>query len=923
MRVEYLKLENFKGIWVGMRKKIIEIDFSESAKQLILLIGRNGSGKSCIMSMLHPFPESFDSKRSSIILDDKSGYKEIHISNNDAYYIVMHHYGKKNKSFITRIIGEDETELNPAGGIRTFYDVVKTELGVTPDHFKLIRVGSNSDNIIDLNSSQRKQFMGKFTPSIQEYLDAYKVVNDKLNTSAKEIRFLVDELSKLDDIEKINSQIKIFSNTLKSHAAHKQRLETAKAKLLAENKIIDEDVSQVKDELVEFNRISFEITTNISQLETLTSTYPKLANLTVSDMDEKIKATKEKITSLKKSVTVLEKEVNTANTTVVLLTSNLSKYKSDLRKYSVKPDRSIDVLRTRLDTSNNQLLTLQEQLQNNFEEYSIDKVTEDLQQYTSNDIRAIQQVCARLVAAKNELSSTDEFDDKYILGLLKTPLETLNEKQTEIQQHIVKLEADADRQTRKVNKLNIAVVESETTKTIANMCSNTKCKVYQLREQVANTENELAIEVAYQEVVNTELLDHVRMDNIYRAVISHHSTFHSIPMLFEMNETLKLKKELYALLLQKKMDYVEYLFNAPVSVVESLFNFDKCWTMMSTLKKAADLEISIQNTTETISNYANSEALTAQLNTDVTETIAALEKATTDANDKNAAYQAESDKCDRQNSVLDIYTELKLYLATDAALQKELAVYSKIFEKNKTKLAKQKENLEELDRVSDQIEEVIGMIDELNESVLSEKLKLSRIAEFNTRKEALLASKEKLQIVKEAIDIKTGIPLHILGGYLDEIKHATNDLLALVFDNDLEIDFSVTDSDFSIPVYQNGVPYNDDVTSCSQGETALIKCCLSLGITSYAAKLSHNKYNIVCLDEIDAELDKSKRLKFMDILSRQLAMLNSEQCFVVTHNDAFQTADIGMILLPDANVDTDDADFMANKEIIGDFRTLE
>ena len=55
MKVTYLKLKNFVNIKAGMKKTEVEIDFTKSKNKIILLCGPNGSGKTSLLSEMHPF----------------------------------------------------------------------------------------------------------------------------------------------------------------------------------------------------------------------------------------------------------------------------------------------------------------------------------------------------------------------------------------------------------------------------------------------------------------------------------------------------------------------------------------------------------------------------------------------------------------------------------------------------------------------------------------------------------------------------------------------------------------------------------------------------------------------------------------------------------------------------------------------------
>ena len=94
MKITYLKLKNFVNIKVGMNKTEIEIDLSKSKNKLTLLCGPNGSGKTSLLSELHPFANSGNMDvrgEANLIIEGKDGYKEVHIQDKDDEYIIKHH----------------------------------------------------------------------------------------------------------------------------------------------------------------------------------------------------------------------------------------------------------------------------------------------------------------------------------------------------------------------------------------------------------------------------------------------------------------------------------------------------------------------------------------------------------------------------------------------------------------------------------------------------------------------------------------------------------------------------------------------------------------------------------------------------------------------------------------------------------------
>ena len=94
MRIKRLKLKNFASIYAGMNLKEIDIDFTKCQNDVTLLVGKNGSGKTSILSNLHPFPYlgNLDLRNSqSLILEGKDGLKIFECVDNENEYRFEHH----------------------------------------------------------------------------------------------------------------------------------------------------------------------------------------------------------------------------------------------------------------------------------------------------------------------------------------------------------------------------------------------------------------------------------------------------------------------------------------------------------------------------------------------------------------------------------------------------------------------------------------------------------------------------------------------------------------------------------------------------------------------------------------------------------------------------------------------------------------
>ena len=117
MKILRLKLVNYIGIKKGLDLDELELNIPDNDIPFIMLIGKNGSGKSTILSQLHPFKDSFDDRK-DLIIPNTIGIQEFDFEVDGVIYKVKHVFDNKTSSFIS----VNDEELNPNGGVRTFED---------------------------------------------------------------------------------------------------------------------------------------------------------------------------------------------------------------------------------------------------------------------------------------------------------------------------------------------------------------------------------------------------------------------------------------------------------------------------------------------------------------------------------------------------------------------------------------------------------------------------------------------------------------------------------------------------------------------------------------------------------------------------------------------------------------------------------
>ena len=181
MWIKSIILENFKNIKTGLKANRLEIDFSKRENVICLITGPNGMGKTSLLSCLTPFATlgNLDIRENNqLILDRMPGYKQIVIMNGNDEIDIEHFYSvNKDSHSVKSYFKLNGAELNPNGNVTSFKSIVNEVLHIDMDYLKLIRLGDNVTNLIKLKGTERKNFMSKMLPSVDNYLKYYKKIS--------------------------------------------------------------------------------------------------------------------------------------------------------------------------------------------------------------------------------------------------------------------------------------------------------------------------------------------------------------------------------------------------------------------------------------------------------------------------------------------------------------------------------------------------------------------------------------------------------------------------------------------------------------------------------------------------------------------------------------------------------------------------
>lgn len=834
MRILYLRLKNFSMILTGLNALDIQIDFSKAKNKIILLEGPNGIGKTTIMSTIHPFATNgtFDIRNEvSLIIEGEEGYKEIHIQDGSDIYVIKHfYYPNKDTHTSKSYIEKNGIELNENGNVTSFKDIVKDELDLEIDYLKLIRLGSNVKGFIDLKSTDRKAFMSKILSEVDIFLRLHKKISKDITAVKSVLSHNIDKIKKLgiDDLDMVQKEIEV---TRSSIVDLNKNLMTMNEKWAICNhelsKLPDGKTlnSMLKDTQKDYQtKLRLIEKTNIGDVD---------VNSIIKELESKINNTAQKLSILNEKILLYKNQLND-------YISNKKTLMVELDKESTKEDVS----------------SLESMIKNltSFVEKS-DVVFRDFKpEYNKNELETAISV---IYTNQRALDITYEFGEKPVKKVIK-----LMRKEHSVQEFVS-------------NKLN--VISSNKMKANSNYvferllkkfpilypnCGDSSCGVFKFWKEfksIIDQKNIDDVDIETEEFYNYMNLAYTNIKRVFYSFGDNKELFMKMPL--DIQEMLKLDK-IYEHISKTEIIYDrDILYDQLTRITEYDIYLDK----KNELKKYKD-ELEIKK------NSSNKKMLLMQLNTINTQ-IEDIYAKLKELSDEEVTLDSTLDKL---NSDYKDYSSAKIYMDEKDNIELSITEYTnqlKSVNELETNIGylEHDHSMTELD-LDKQIRKVSNLEFKCNEyNTLSEELR-------NLRDEY-----EEMNNIKDALSSKEGIPLLYINIYLRRTKEIANELLDIVYNGDMYIkSLKAKEDKFPIPYYKNNQLIKD-IAMASQGERSIASLSLSFALSCQ----NLSKYNIMLLDELDSTLDTNNRKLFIKILEKQMEFVDSEQVFLISHNDMF------------------------------------
>lgn len=845
MWIKHIILENFASVKVGMKVNRIEIDFLNRRNKICLLLAPNGTGKTSLLSTFTPFATlgNLDVRDSgNLIIPGKSGYKEITIMDRGNEYLIKHFYSPNKESHsVKSYIQKNSEELNENGNVRSFQSFVEAELGIEINFLKLVRLGNNVTNLLKLSATDRKKFLSNLLQELDVYLNYYKKLTEDSRILKNQISHTSDKMSKtgIDDVKEAEKSLDYLSNEV-------AELNTKKDRLFREYGAIEDRMNQIHITDIRDRR-------NIVEKKVNKALKAQEKNQSLLTLDEYLNLSKRQekdITKLKEKILSIQL---TKNMLIELIDSLLTE--SDSLKTQLEKEKNNEAIVSAKNIFHKLRVQMNDE-SSTFKDFH--------PSYSKSELNDLLSV---MIQIDQILSTTYEFGSKPI----KKVTSLIKEKRS-VSNFINNGLLEYDSTKRERSSLLYRLMDG--VDKIQPECDHKECGMYKLwfdinalmhKEEKIKASDETEEFYKYMDIINRRIVNVLDLISSVQEIIKklpdeRKNDFRS-DVIFDRIEHLQpiVDRELYNVLLTEITEYERYM-----ELVDRCKDAEKTYEILKANSNESYLSDKYEEVLSKLEDKENELSNNKQLLQESEENLSSLQDELEYTNDMIVA-----------KSELD---ELKNELS---GLQKDIDLYNSLtVDKHKTVVELEDVNKLLTKRTNEQYQLMLA------------------IDNFKTLNKELIRYKKlytENSYIKRAMSAKEGIPLEFINIYMSNIQSTINDLLDIVYDGDLTIDdFRINADEFRIPYIKDGylIP---DIIQASQGETAFLSIALSFALISESIL----NYNIILLDEVDGNLDKKYRKKFIAVLEKLIDMIDAEQIFLISHNDLFSMYPVDVLSLLD------------------------
>lgn len=877
MRITYIRLENYIGIYNGRGDEVLEIDLSQNVNPIVIIRGTNGSGKSTLLKSLTPINDD-----SNAIVPGVTGRKVIRYLHNGITYEIeyVHPIDKEGKGKRKQTRGQvykygpnGKEELNPTWNVSSAKDIIYSLFNLDSNFLALSQLSSEDRGLADKRPAERKSFVSSIISGIEAYNAMYKIISKKHSMYKSLIQSLTAKINRIGNKEDLdlryNTITKQVSQAISDRDASIQRIAMLRAKLDENNaeklleeytKIRDKYELNKKDRVLLTNSLSqyykdrssniytveerakfirdeeMELSENKAKLPQWEESYKTASNeyssceLKIADINTEINKKKSRLETFI-DADFSEEEFGRYNEAV----ANLNAIENDIDKldYRIDNKSEYDRLKELFDMMNNFSYAIMDRYEFITRE-DVDTLVTRNSSFYENTLATITKEIEACTKARISTEADMGFYESLVDKTKNLELKPKDCKFTDCVFIVEAIEAEKKKPKDALVKLSskLKKLEEELKELNDNLHLTNEAKSFMDKLE--------ALQVVFES--NTSYLSKIGADGIWKGFIESITN----------NTTAKFLEE--------------YIYRATNS-----------YNLLEAKESVSKIVDSLK---ESAIKYNANKTIIDEINGDI-ERMEAERKGY--ERDLNIAYEN---------------------MGNYSALRDEYDCLIREAETNLPHLDKIQEidlEMRELEKKADESKAKRDLIKELNAKILEESAVAERckdnyneliaqrddiahnkilIDEYHKEMQEYTDNYERIEAIKYYVSPNTGIQTIFIGAYMNDIMVKANELASCIFGGEFVIQpFVINETEFRIPCLGSGL-MNDDISSMSTSQICMLSMIISFAILANAS----TDYNILKLDEIDGGLDTENRIQFITLLGNLISMVGCEQCFLISHN---------------------------------------
>lgn len=895
MRIEFIALDNYIGIFNGTGKRHIEFDFTQ-CKNVIAIRGFNGSGKSTLMRTLNPFPDS-----NEMLIPGLEAHKRIIYLKNEFRYIIDIIYPLKNngeratsKVSILKLnwsTGE-QWAINPNGNVSEAKELIMNEFELDNNYITLSQLSSEDRGLADKRPAERKKFVNDILSDLTAYNSMYKILTKKSSTLkalTSSINMKIDRILNGRSLNNLKDELAAIEKKLKSEELEREEIlqEIGALDFLIINK--KKDLEEYDNNIIEQNTLNEEIKNLSNDIVTTRGSYfysLQGANV-VDELDNPYDNP-----NLVDSVNKINRIISTEKISYQAKLKNDSNEAEKLKNINSEIKDKIDKIRMQLSILTDNNAQDPEEFIKSFKENldSRNQILDEINKRNASKLFESNITIEKLDMLKAQLD--------YIMNRININLpiydtpDGYNVKIDKVSSKIRNSEIARDEIVKKLLQMN-GISEDLINSKVPKGCKIKDCpmrlaiekaekdnhQIQELKKDLDACDNTIKESKQYMEDLNIRYRESLSRSEL----LTHYNSFSDI-ILTLLEFDIKTKSGFDGIT-SKVWEYPD-LYNRAVSALINkyidIFNMKAQYeALQTTYINTVDLYTKIINKVDQIKELKENESTLVREYKKNNIELIKLESSCKEYN----GYITDI------NTELDILDKL-LPLATDLKEKHDsLIQITEVIEKAKENIESVKDNMNhrakliaESNSFADSIEKLRICYNNTNQDFRMATEYINELTQYNN-------TYQKIETVKKYTSPTTGIQTLFMEAYMNNVLIVANQLLQLMFNGQFILQpFVINESEFRIPCAGNGY-LNDDISSMSTSQICIISMIISFAMLYNSSSC----YNILKLDEIDGGLDTNNRLHFISMLNQVMAIMKCEQCFIISHNAELETGEISTI----------------------------